>query len=110
MIGHAAILLVLLGLTAAAGAQTLPKLKGQGYAQARSALLKHGWKPVALPGADRCEPGDGRCTGRPEMYVCAGSGRGQCVFVWRRGGLTIDIFTEGEGAPVVMAVRARKGL
>ena len=75
---------------------------------ARGALLRQDWRPVALPDADQCMAGDRRCAGRPEMYVCAGTGLGQCVFVWRRKGTVIDVVTAGEERPVVRSVRVRK--
>ena len=94
--------------SAAWGAEALPKLVGQDYGKARAALLRQDWQPVALPDADRCMAGDKRCAGRPEMYVCAGTGLGQCVFVWRRKAVVIDVMTEGEERPVVRYVRPRK--
>lgn len=89
-------------------AEALPKLVGQDYGKARAALLRQDWQPVALPDADQCMSGDKRCTGRPEMYVCAGTGLGQCVFVWRRKAVVIDVMTEGEKRPVVRYVRPRR--
>jgi hypothetical protein len=98
----------LLAASAARAAEALPKLVGQDYGRARAALLRQEWRPVALPDADQCMAGDKRCTGRPEMYVCAGTGLGQCVFVWRRKAVVIDVMTEGEERPVVRYVRPRK--
>lgn len=89
-------------------AEALPRLSGQDYGKARAALLRQDWRPVALPDADKCMAGDRRCAGRPEMYVCAGTGLGQCVFVWRRKGTVIDVVTAGEERPVVRSVRIRK--
>lgn len=91
----------------AGAAEALPKLVGQDYGKARAALLRQDWRPVALPDADACMAGDKRCAGRPEMYVCAGTGLGQCVFVWRRKAAVIDVMTEGEERPVVRYVRPR---
>lgn len=98
----------LLPLAPAAAAEALPKLAGQDYGKARVALLRQNWQPVVLPDADQCMAGDRRCAGRPEMYVCAGTGMGQCVFVWRRKAAVIDVMTEGEERPVVRFVRPRK--
>lgn len=97
----------LFAASAARAAEALPKLVGQDYAKARAALLRQDWRPVALPDADQCMAGDKRCAGRPEMYVCAGTGLGQCVFVWRRKAVVIDVMTEGEERPVVRYVRPR---
>jgi len=99
---------VLFAASAAGAAEPLPKLAGQDYGKARAALLRQDWQPVALPDADQCMAGDKRCAGRPEMYVCAGTGLGQCVFVWRRKATVIDVMTEGEDRPVVRYVRPRK--
>lgn len=98
----------LLSLAPAAAAEALPKLAGQDYGKARAALLRQNWQPVVLPDADQCMAGDRRCAGRPEMYVCAGTGMGQCVFVWRRKATVIDVMTEGEERPVVRFVRPRR--
>lgn len=104
----AAAFVILSTASAAGAAEALPKLAGQDYGKARAALLRQDWRPVALPDADQCMAGDRRCTGRPEMYVCAGTGLGQCVFVWRRKAVVIDVMTEGEERPVVRYVRPRK--
>lgn len=93
-----------------AWADTLPRLPGQqDYGKARQSLQKQGWKPVTLPGADACQPADGRCAGRPEMFACAGSGLGQCLFTWRRGRTVVEVVTVGEDKPVVSLVRCRDG-
>ncbi|MCP4559145.1 MAG: hypothetical protein GY873_13145 [Bosea sp.] len=104
----AAVFLSLFAGRVAGAAEALPRLVGQDYGKARAALLRHEWRPVALPDADQCMAGDKRCAGRPEMYVCAGTGLGQCVFVWRRKAVVIDVMTEGEERPVVRYVRPRK--
>lgn len=104
----AAVFLSLFAGNVAGAAEALPKLVGQDYGKARAALLRQDWRPVALPDADQCMAGDKRCAGRPEMYVCAGTGLGQCVFVWRRKAVVIDVMTEGEERPVVRYVRPRK--
>jgi hypothetical protein len=98
----------LLSTAPAMAAEALPRLSGQDYGKARAGLLRQNWQPVALPDADQCMAGDKRCAGRPEMYVCAGTGMGQCVFVWRRKGTVIDVMTAGEERPVVRSVRIRK--
>lgn len=107
--GIIAVAFAVLSTTSATGAaEALPKLAGQEYGKARAALLRQNWQPVALPDADSCMAGDKRCAGRPEMYVCAGTGLGQCIFVWRRKAVLIDVTTEGEERPVVRYVRPRK--
>jgi hypothetical protein len=104
----AAAIAAFLSIAPAVAAEALPRLSGQDYSKARSALLRQDWQPVVLPDADQCMAGDKRCAGRPEMYVCAGTGMGQCVFVWRRKGTVIDVMTVGEEQPVVRSVRIRK--
>lgn len=104
----AAAFLSLFAGSVAGASEALPRLVGQDYGKARAALLKQDWQPVALSDADQCMAGDKRCAGRPEMYVCAGTGLGQCVFVWRRKAVVIDVMTEGEERPVVRYVRPRK--
>ncbi|SFC38400.1 hypothetical protein SAMN05428997_106140 [Bosea sp. CRIB-10] len=99
---------VTLSAASAGAAEALPQLAGQDYGKARAALLRADWRPVALPDADQCMAGDKRCAGRPEMYACAGTGLGQCVFVWRRKAVLIDVITEGEERPIVRYVRPRK--
>ncbi|PZN99897.1 MAG: hypothetical protein DCF30_10710 [Hyphomicrobiales bacterium] len=90
-------------------AEVLPKLrKDQGYAATRQALIAAGWKPVTLPGADSCEPGDERCQGRAEMLACAGTGMAQCVFTWQRNATIIDVVTIGE-RPVFSKASCRSG-
>lgn len=104
----AAAVAALLSTASAMAAEALPRLSGQDYGKARAALLRQNWQPVALPDADQCMVGDKRCAGRPEMYVCAGTGMGQCVFVWRRNERVIDVMTAGEERPMVRSVRIRK--
>lgn len=75
----------------------LPRLrKGETYKSVRTKLLKAGWKPYHDPNADKCEQGDNRCKGRPEMQFCSGTGVAACRFLWKRKGKTVAIFTAGE--------------
>lgn len=91
-------------------AEAVPMLrKDQDYTATRQALIAAGWKPVMLPGADSCEPGDARCRGRPEMFACAGTGMAQCVFTWQRAATVIEIVTVGEGPAVFSTARCRSG-
>lgn len=81
-------------------AQTgLPRFKrGENYASVRAKMMKAGWKPFRAPDADKCMEGDERCEGRPEMQACAGTGKANCKFLWKRRGKTVAIFTVGEPA------------
>jgi hypothetical protein len=86
-------------LTLAVSAQTggLPRLrKGESYKSVRAKMIKAGWKPYHSKDADVCQSGDGRCRNRPEMQSCAGTGLGNCRFLWKRRGKTAVIFTAGE--------------
>lgn len=75
----------------------LPRIKkGESYSRVRGKMIKAGWKPFQSPDADRCAAGDKRCEGRPEMESCAGTGLGNCKFLWKRRGKTVAIFTIGE--------------
>lgn len=86
-------------LASFATAQTgLPRLKkGESYRSVRAKMIKAGWKPFHSPDADKCAAGDKRCEGRPEMESCAGTGLGNCKFLWKRRGKTVAVFTIGEG-------------
>lgn len=108
-IASLAMALLLTMTVVAIPAEPLPKLrKDQDYGRTRQALSAAGWKPVTLPDADACMDGDERCTGRKEMFACAGTGLAQCVFTWQRGGTVINVITEGE-KPQFARVRCRSG-
>lgn len=70
--------------------------EGMQYPQARVALINGGWKPVHFP--------EGHCVGRsdvcaayPETDDCAGTGLGQCRFVFSDGkGSSLIVITAGE--------------
>jgi hypothetical protein len=95
------------GIALAASLPNVPK--GTPYAKARQTLTAQGWKPVISPQADKCESGDVRCQGRPEMLYCAGTGLAQCTFVWRQGKQVIEVGTIGDEKVVVDRVRCRSG-
>ncbi|WP_199093505.1 hypothetical protein [Bosea sp. ASV33] len=101
--------LALLLSTAAWAAEKLPTFpKNTDYREARRSLIGLGYKPVTLPDSDKCSPGDGRCEGYPEMASCAGTGLGQCLFIWRSPtNALIEIVTVGENNPGVSAIRCR---
>src|ERR1041385_5135915 len=63
------------------------------YATARERLLSTGWQPAASPDADKCMEDDARCQGRPEMEACAGTGKANCLFLWRKGDVTVAVST-----------------
>jgi hypothetical protein len=87
----------LLSLTIFAQKSALPKLrKGEGYKSVRVKMIKAGWKPFHSKDADKCMKGDERCQNRPEMEACAGTGQGNCRFLWKRKGKTVAVFTIGD--------------
>jgi hypothetical protein len=91
-----------------AAAQAPPGIApGTPYDQARRTLLAEGWQPLQDPDADRCAATDRRCTGRPEMVACSGTGEAPCIFAWRRGDTAIEVITRGEETTVT-ALRARR--
>lgn len=93
----------------AMAAERLPSFpKNTDYREARRSLIGLGYAPVTLPDADKCSQGDSRCEGYPEMASCAGTGRAQCLFVWKSNtNALIEIVTIGEVNPGVASVRCR---
>lgn len=93
------LVLIVIFFTLAVFAQTggLPRIrKSENYKTVRVKMLKAGWKPFHSKEADKCYENDERCQGRPEMNHCAGTGLGNCEFLWKRKGKTVAIFTAGE--------------
>ncbi|RDJ25434.1 hypothetical protein DWF00_15435 [Bosea caraganae] len=91
-------------------AEALPGLpKQRDYGQFRVSLIKQGWQPTKLPGADECWEGDKRCTGRAEMFACAGTGAANCLFIWKKAGTLIEVATKGEEQAMVSGLRCREG-
>lgn len=65
-------------------------------------MLAAGWQPYHAPDADECLDGDPRCENRPRNgKACAGTGEGNCSFLWQRNGRLMAIFTIGEDDPSV---------
>lgn len=99
-----------LACASAEAAERLPTFpKNTEYGEARRSLIALGWEPVTVPGSDKCEAGDTRCEGRPEMLACSGTGMGRCLFVWRRGDRLIEVGTVGEDLAYADRVRCRAG-
>jgi len=80
--------------------------KGTPYESARKALLSSGWQPVPPSGESPCEAGDDSCEKMPELQSCAGTGEGNCLFLWRRDGTVIAVFSISD-PPLVDAVECR---
>ena len=86
--------------TVAATAQTVPGLRvNMPYSQARDLLLRETWSPDRIPAKERetaCPDLYERCVSYPEASECSGTGRGLCIFRWRKAGQRIEIMTQGE--------------
>lgn len=67
--------------------------KGEAYKSIREKLIKAGWIPFKSKEADKCYEGDERCQDFPEMESCAGTGLGNCRYLWKKGNKTLAIFT-----------------
>ena len=67
--------------------------KGEAYKSIREKLIKAGWIPFKSKEADKCYEGDERCQDFPEMEACAGTGLGNCRYLWKKGDKTLAIFT-----------------
>jgi hypothetical protein len=75
----------------------MPKFtKGDSYKSVREKLIKAGWTPFKSKDADECRGDDERCKDFPEMEACAGTGLGNCRYLWKKSGKTLAIFTIGE--------------
>lgn len=95
--GIAALLLVPL----ASVANDVPSFKkGEDYGAVRTKMIKAGWVPFHASDADKCDSDDPRCTGRPEMVSCAGTGMANCKFLWKKDSRTVALCTVGEGKAV----------
>lgn len=73
----------------------LPAFKvGEDYkSNVRVKMLKASWETYHSPDADQCGSGDSTCDEFPEMEACAGTGLGNCKFLWKRAGKLVAIFT-----------------
>lgn len=77
--------------------------QGMSYAEARGVLLAGGWQAVRYPwmtAEARCGFREEICKDYPETNSCAGTGLGQCKFVFRDGrGGYLSVITVGEELP-----------
>jgi len=73
----------------------LPEFKaGEDYkTSVRPKMLKAGWKYYSSPDAQKCGSGDPTCDEYPEMEACAGTGMGNCKFMWIKGDKLASIYT-----------------
>ena len=101
-------LTTILASASAVWAEAIPRIaKDTPYAQARKTLTGLGYKPEKNPDAEACDAKSG-ATCFPEKIDCAGSGLGQCIFLWRKGKVRVEVVTVGE-RPIVDRVRCRSG-
>jgi len=72
---------------------------GMIYAEARKRILASGYRPVARPADEFC--GYNAPCKLPETEACAGTGEGQCSYVFRKGNRRIQVDGVGgeEGGP-----------
>lgn len=71
-------------------------VSGMTYPEARQTLLSRGWKPATLP-KGQCVGRPDVCAAYPETYDCAGTGLGQCKFLFTdERGLVLAVVTVGE--------------
>lgn len=90
-----------------ATAQSFPLFqKNSLYVNLRTKIIAAGWRPASTADADKCETGDSRCAGRPEMQSCAGTGEANCLFLWRKHETLFAISTVGDPA-IVSAIKCR---
>lgn len=116
---HFVLLAPLLLATAAAPAAgqrrsdaPLPRIQGLLYPEARTRLLRAGWRPAEQPG-DPTNPdlasGNGPyfvAHGYRELVSCSGTGLAYCRFAFRNNGRVLTVITAGE-VPQARVRRAR---
>ncbi|MTW22616.1 hypothetical protein [Allochromatium palmeri] len=68
------------------------------YGSVRQKMLQADWKPYQTPEADSCYESDSRCANRPEMFSCAATGMGNCMFLWIKNNAITAICTVGDDA------------
>lgn len=74
-----------------------PKFKeGAKYSDVRAQMIEAGWIPFRSKASDICSGEDERCNNYPEMEACAGTGLGNCRYLWKKDSKTVVIFTIGE--------------
>ncbi len=76
--------------------------KGMPYAEARAKLLSMGYVPYQPKGphlmmGPPCEGREEICRAYPETAACAGTGRGQCAFLFIRKLEFVEVTTVNEG-------------
>ncbi|HST36611.1 MAG TPA: hypothetical protein VLK25_08290 [Allosphingosinicella sp.] len=95
-------------VTGAAAAEArraaLPAVTGLRYGEARTRLIRAGWRPAeqpVVPGNPDLASGNGPyflARGYRELVACAGTGLAPCRFAFRNAGRMLVVVTAGEGA------------
>ena len=96
-----AVVMVILtaNLLACAQPSGLPNFnENENYSSIRLKMLEAGWEPFHARDSAICTEGDLRCEGRPEMQVCAATGKANCKFLWKKEETITAICTVGEVA------------
>jgi len=100
-------------LPASVAAQTPPRElwpSAMTYANVRMNLIAQGYRPLRFPPAEiemRCFTRAEICNAYPETESCAGTGQGECLFVFAdpRGGF-FTVTTRGEVLPELHVIRS----
>ena len=100
-------------ITGTAAAQTAPRTLSPGamtYANVRANLIAQGYRPLRFPASEiamRCSTRTGICNAYPETESCAGTGQGECLFVFAapRGGY-FTVTTRGEALSELHVIRS----
>lgn len=80
------------------------------YATVRANLMTRGYRPLRFPAAEirmRCFTRAEICNAYPETESCAGTGQGECLFVYAgpRGGY-FTVTTRGEALQDLVVIRS----
>ena len=87
-----------------AQASALPPFgKEAPYADFRKRLISLGWQPKIPAKRVTADQSD-----YPETLACAGTGEGNCLFLWKKGRMVLEVSTIDD-PPVIVALRCRSG-
>ena len=102
----AAISTVFLADISAHAADTLPRAVavGKSYDAARKTLKGYKPAPNAASRTEFCAFAADACSTYPEVENCAGTGKGQCLMVWSKGGKTLTIVTAFDDPKVIDSI------
>lgn len=100
-------------LIGTAAAQTSPRehrSSAMTYVNVRANLIAQGYRPLRFPASEiamRCSARTEICNAYPESESCAGTGQGECLFVFAapRGGY-FTVTTRGEALSELHVIRS----